>query len=266
MYFPVLSFAMDFKTETIFSSIVVVNSGKSVGSGFAIDTHRIVTNAHVITSPNVTIKTYTNDSFPASIEYKDDNLDIAVLSVKAISFTPLSHANIENIQVGDEVYAVGTPNGMTYSLTKGIISAKDRNISGLNYFQTDAAVNMGNSGGPLLNQFGEVIGMNTLKLEGSEGISLALSIAVVNEYINQPEHSDQSENHEKSPESNAAIGSNVASNDAQPVLYSVLLITLVLSIIANVFLVIRNRILRNQLLLSGYNESSRTDFDIEIQG
>jgi len=155
---------------------------------------------------------------------------------------------------------------MTYSLTKGIISAKDRNISGLNYFQTDAAVNMGNSGGPLLNQFGEVIGMNTLKLEGSEGISLALSIAVVNEYINQPEHSDQSENHEKSPESNAAIGSNVASNDAQPVLYSVLLITLVLSIIANVFLVIRNRILRNQLLLSGYNESSRTDFDIEIQG
>jgi serine protease Do len=265
--FPLDSFAVNFDTEKIYTSVVVVYSGDSVGSGFAIDTNRIVTNAHVVDSSSVTIKTYAGDIYRAYVAYVDGDVDVAILEVTNVTFVPLQPADIARVKVGDDVYAIGTPNGMSYTLTKGIISAKDRYVSGFNYLQTDAAINTGNSGGPLLNQVGEVIGVNTLKINGSEGISLALPITTVYEYMDRMNNTSDTVNLYDVPTTNTEIINNVLpDNQHKSMLQLGFVIVLISSILLNITLFVRNRSLRNRLVLLRDDRSNRTDFDIEIQG
>jgi serine protease Do len=166
----------------------------SLGSGFVIDPAGIIiTNNHVIADANEVTVIFTNgQKLKAEVVGKDSKVDVAVLRVKPDK--PLKAAKFgdsDKMRVGDWVVAVGNPFGLGGTVTAGIISARNRNIdSGPydNYFQTDAAINKGNSGGPLFSLAGEVIGINTAILSpsgGSIGIGFSTPAATVIPVIEQ---------------------------------------------------------------------------------
>ena len=176
--------AIGFEAEVAYESVFVIYSGNALGSGFAVGENCIVTNAHVIENKrNITVETYGGESYKATLLGMDEELDIAVLAVAQVTFPYLAIGDMSQMKIGDDIYAIGAPRGMTYTLTKGGISAKEREVSGQTYIQIDAAINQGNSGGPLLNDAGEVLGMNTLKMSNSEGIGLAIPISRICQYL-----------------------------------------------------------------------------------
>ena len=174
----------------------VERRSNSLGSGFVVDPSGIIiTNNHVIADANeITVIFTDGQKLRATVIGKDAKVDVAVLKVtpgkplKAVKF-----GDSEAMRVGDWVMAVGNPFGLGGTVTAGIVSARHRNIdSGPydNYLQTDAAINKGNSGGPLFNMAGEVIGINTAILSpsgGSIGIGFATPAATVQPVINQLE-------------------------------------------------------------------------------
>lgn len=140
----------------------------AVGSGFVVDkTGYIITNAHVVDNASrITVKLDSGEEFTAKIVGADDETDIAVLKIDAGKDLPaVSFGDPDNAEVGDWVLAIGSPFGLAKSVTAGIISQKKRETPGTSAFQkfiqTDAAINRGNSGGPLVNMAGEVIGVNS---------------------------------------------------------------------------------------------------------
>src|SRR5262245_20185093 len=151
----------------------------ALGSGFVIDkAGHIVTNYHVVAGATaVSVSFSDNESMRARIVGRDPSTDIAVLQVAAKSraLTPLTFANSDRIQVGDPVVAIGNPFGLDRSVTAGIVSALQRPITAPNGFtidhviQTDAALNHGNSGGPLLDAHGQVVGVNSQISTGDTG-------------------------------------------------------------------------------------------------
>lgn len=177
-------FAMDFDAEAAYESIFVIYSGNCEGSGFAIGSNTVVTNAHVIGNQNdIIVKAYSGQEYNAAIYLFNEVLDIAILSVNNAEFIPLEIGNCENIKVGDDIYAIGAPRSLEYTLTKGVISNKSRTIGFNKYIQIDAAINSGNSGGPLLNNAGQVIGVNSMKISDAEGIGLAIPISSVTSFM-----------------------------------------------------------------------------------
>jgi serine protease Do len=166
----------------------------SLGSGFVIDSSGIViTNNHVISDANeVTVIFTDGQKLKAEIVGKDTKVDVAVLRVKPDKpLKAVKFGDSDKSRVGDWVMAVGNPFGLGGSVTAGIVSARNRNIeSGPydNYIQTDASINKGNSGGPLFNMDGEVIGINTAILSpsgGSIGIGFATPANTVTPIIEQ---------------------------------------------------------------------------------
>jgi serine protease Do len=166
----------------------------SLGSGFVVDPSGIViTNSHVIGDANdISVIWSDGTRLKAEIVGKDSKIDLAVLRVKTDK--PLKHVTFgdsDKIRPGDWVLAIGNPFGLGGSVTAGIVSARGRNIeSGPydNYIQTDASINKGNSGGPLFNMSGEVIGINTAILSptgGSVGIGFAVPAATALPVIDQ---------------------------------------------------------------------------------
>jgi len=152
---------------------------QALGSGFVIDkVGHIVTNYHVVEGASTVFVSFSdNESMRARVIGKDASTDIAVLQVDARSraLTPLPFANSDSVQVGDAVVAIGNPFGLDRSVTAGIVSALQRPITAPNGFtidhviQTDAALNHGNSGGPLLDTEGRVIGVNSQISTGDTG-------------------------------------------------------------------------------------------------
>lgn len=156
---------------------------KSLGSGFVIDAKGyIVTNNHVIEDADLIEVTFPNgDTFEATLVGRDPATDIAVLKIESREAFPFVTFGIsEDSEVGEWVIAIGNPLGYSGSVTAGIISARNRNISAGNYddfIQTDVAINQGNSGGPLFNMDGDVIGVNTAIISPT-GYSIGLSFSV----------------------------------------------------------------------------------------
>ena len=156
---------------------------KSLGSGFVIDADgHIVTNNHVIEGADVIEVTFPDgDTFEADLVGRDPATDIAVLKIETAEPRPfVSFGNSDEAEVGEWVIAIGNPLGYSGSVTAGIISARNRDISAGNYddfIQTDVAINQGNSGGPLFNMDGEVIGVNTAIISPT-GYSIGLSFSV----------------------------------------------------------------------------------------
>ncbi len=152
---------------------------QALGSGFVIDTAgHIVTNFHVVEGADeIEVSFSNNDSVRARLVGTDPSTDIAVLKVgvDARALTPLELGNSDRVRVGDSVVAIGNPLGLERTVTAGIVSALHRPLTAPNDFtiddviQTDAPINSGNSGGPLLAANGKVIGVNTAIATGNTG-------------------------------------------------------------------------------------------------
>ena len=165
----------------------------ALGSGFVISEDGfIVTNNHVIEGADeILIEFFEGFELPATIVGTDPNTDIALLKVE--SETPLKFVTFgdsDTARVGDWVMAMGNPLGQGFSVSAGIVSARNRALSGTydDYIQTDAAINRGNSGGPLFNMNGDVIGVNTAILSpngGSIGIGFSMASNVVTNVVDQ---------------------------------------------------------------------------------
>jgi serine protease Do len=165
---------------------------QGLGSGFIISTDgQIVTNNHVVEGADkVTVKLSDGRSFEAKVVGSDPLTDIALLKIEAdVDLPAVKFGSSDSMRVGDEVVAMGNPFGLGGTVTTGIISAKSRNINAGPYddfIQTDAAINRGNSGGPLFNNDGEVIGVNTAILSpggGSVGIGFSVPSDLVQNIV-----------------------------------------------------------------------------------
>jgi len=167
----------------------------ALGAGFVISGDGfIVTNNHVIEGADeIMIEFFSGEELPATLIGRDPKTDIAVLKVEAeepLFFVEFGDSDIA--RVGDWVMAMGNPLGQGFSVSAGIISARNRSLSGTydDYIQTDAAINRGNSGGPLFNMDGDVIGVNTAILSpngGSIGIGFSMASNVVAGVVDQLE-------------------------------------------------------------------------------
>ncbi|MBI9038587.1 MAG: trypsin-like peptidase domain-containing protein [Bacteroidales bacterium] len=172
--------------------INVINNVKSgmhpknnhgTGSGFILSSKGyIVTNFHVIANAkNIFVNLPDGRKFEASIIGKDPYTDIAIIQIPATELEYLNFGNSEILKVGQLVIAIGNPYGFQYTVTTGVVSALGRSLrsqSGRlinNVIQTDAAINPGSSGGPLVNSRGEVIGINTAIIKSAQGICFAVA-------------------------------------------------------------------------------------------
>lgn len=178
---PAISF------EKIRRSIVVISTEKgALGSGFAVAPGQMVTNRHVVqglfTGSSVKVSFLSengeSDTVSARVAQVSDRLDLALITCagecEAVPALPLGKAAV--LETGDTVFALGNPLGLSLTLTKGIVSSRERNLDGILFVQSDVPVNPGNSGGPLLNTAGEVVGVVTAKARFAEGISFILPI------------------------------------------------------------------------------------------
>ncbi len=173
-------------------------SGTSEGTGIvATKDGYVLTNAHVVNdtrSVSVKVVLHSNQQYQAKVVGYDKTSDLAVLKINASGLSPAVFGNVDNMQIGDQVIAIGNPGGLSFagSLTGGYISALNRAIesysdNGLTFIQTDAAINPGNSGGPLVNMYGQVIGINSNKIvaTGYEGMGFAIPVSRAQNIINE---------------------------------------------------------------------------------
>ncbi len=166
---------------------------QSLGSGFIIsEDGYIMTNAHVVGSADgITVRLTDKREFKAKVIGVDKRTDVALIKIEAGGLPKITQGDPNVLKVGEWVVAIGSPFGFDSSVTAGIVSAKGRSLPQENYvpfIQTDAAVNPGNSGGPLFNMKGEVIGINSQiysRSGGYMGLSFAIPIDVAMEVANQ---------------------------------------------------------------------------------
>ena len=176
--------------ETTINDASTGESGTGQGTGIvATADGYILTNAHVVNysrTNKVTVILYDKKQYAATVVGYDKTSDLAVLKINATNLIPATFGNADQLEVGDQVIAIGNPGGINYasSLTGGYVSALNRSIedhsdNGMTYIQTDAAINPGNSGGPLVNMYGQVVGINSNKIvaTGFEGMGFAIPIS-----------------------------------------------------------------------------------------
>ena len=182
--FPGFEFPPGSPFEDMFKEFGTPQERKAsaLGSGFIIDKKGIViTNNHVIQgADDILVRVNGDKEYEATIVGKDPLSDIAVLQIKSSEkFLPVKFGNSDQARIGDWVIAIGNPFGLGGTVTAGIISARNRNIGMSRYedfIQTDASINQGNSGGPLFNMNGDVIGINTAIIGQSGSIGIGFSI------------------------------------------------------------------------------------------
>lgn len=180
----------------VVSIVAVTSDGEDSGTGIVLNEQGLIlTNDHVIEGASrltVDASGASGTTRPATIVGEEANSDLALIRVNpsGLGLKPLKLASSSSAQVGDSVYAIGNPYGLTETLTRGIVSALDREISApdgtkiTGVIQTDAALNPGNSGGPLLNEQGQVIGVNSqiasdaASVEGSQPGSTGVGFAI----------------------------------------------------------------------------------------
>ena len=167
-----------------------VSEPAGVGTGFVYDENGyLLTNNHVIEEAHEVIVTFADDrEMPAQVVGADKPTDVAVLKVEATGLHALALGDSKALRVGDWVVAIGNPFGLSYTVSKGILSAKGRtrdDVKGLdpsgyfNFLQTDASINPGNSGGPLLNLAGQVVGINAAVRANANNIGFAIPMDMV---------------------------------------------------------------------------------------
>ena len=164
---------------------------KGLGSGFIVSKDGyIVTNNHVISrAEDIQVVLHDGSRHTAKIVGQDSRTDLAVLKIEPEGkLMPVAFGNSAKLRIGDWVVAIGNPFGLGYTVTAGIVSAKGRSLGFGAYddfIQTDASLNPGNSGGPLFNLRGEVVGVNTAIAAGGQGIGFSIPINMAREVISQ---------------------------------------------------------------------------------
>jgi S1-C subfamily serine protease len=172
--------------------IAVLKSGvRGVGTGVVFDTHgHVLTNWHVVSgATSIQVSFQSGEVLPASVFREDPAIDIAVVKVQQSNLRPALFGDSSKLSVGETVIAIGHALGLAGgpTVTRGVVSALDRTIVGAEgeeltgLVQTDAAINEGNSGGPLVNNRGEVVGINTARISGGFGIGFAININAARE-------------------------------------------------------------------------------------
>ena len=178
---------------SIKSVVTIRTSAGFQGTGFIISNEGyLVTNAHVLADSSgnlvssIQAITYKQGTKNAEFIGVDRELDIALLKIVG-DFNSLEFEDSDNVQIGEKVIAIGNPLGLQFSVSEGIVSAVQREgINGLNaYIQTDAALNPGNSGGPLINKEGKVIGINNFKIGSAENLGFALESNYIRVSVNE---------------------------------------------------------------------------------
>ena len=174
-------------------SVVTVITNSAQGTGFIINSNGyVVTNAHVLAdnsgnlASGIRVITSSQKTITAQFIGYNGTLDIALLKIPG-SYSALQLGNSDKIQIGDKVVAIGNPLGLQFSASEGIISAIHRTgLNGLPYYiQTDTALNPGNSGGPLINTQGNVIGINNFKISSGENLGFALESNYIKQAVNE---------------------------------------------------------------------------------
>jgi serine protease Do len=157
---------------------VVLRCAGSVGTGFFVAPDLVLTNAHVLCPGGEEIRAVFADGreFTGRPVESDSWLDLGLVRVPGTGASPLPLGDATVLRTGDEVVFVGTPQGLEFTVHEGIVSHTGRNLLGVAFLQIDANVNSGNSGGPLFDQQGRVVGIVSAKLEQAEGLGFVLPI------------------------------------------------------------------------------------------
>ncbi|MSS74309.1 trypsin-like serine protease [Candidatus Pacearchaeota archaeon] len=173
--------------ESSVKKVVTIATDISAGTGFAVGQDGyILTNHHVISGSNIIqVQTYDDKIYTAELIGSDASKDLAVLKIN-YNMDGFELANSDEVVVGQKVIAIGNPLGLSFTVTEGIISAVQRvGPNGLKaYIQTDVTLNPGNSGGPLIDKSGKIIGMNNFKVGNAEALGFALESNVIKETAN----------------------------------------------------------------------------------
>jgi len=155
--------------------------GKAVGAGLIVNpVGMLVTNKHVVGNERtVKVELLGDRSYKGEVLYADPKYDLALVQLPVHNLPVLTFGNLEQLKKGDTVIAIGTALGQPHTVTRGIVSNLDVEVKGQHYLQTDAALNPGNSGGPLLDERGRVIGVCTAMVKNAESVGLAVPISNV---------------------------------------------------------------------------------------
>lgn len=183
------------KTQEIVNTIQGQQEAIGIGSGFIVTSDGyIATNQHVVAGNpgSITVSLSDGNSYEATVVWSDPELDLAILKTEGKNLPVIELGDSDTIKVGELAVAIGNPLGLDFerSVTAGIVSALNRSIpleNGLaeDLIQTDASINEGNSGGPLVNKNGQVIGINTYKLSTGEGMGFSIPINVLKPILNE---------------------------------------------------------------------------------
>lgn len=172
--------------DGVIKGVVSVNTDKSAGTGFIVHAGGyIITNYHVVQGARfIKVLGYDTNTYDATLVSSDAGNDLALLKITGL-FHALTLAESGATHIGEKVIAIGNPLGLSFTVTEGIVSALDRQgPNGMkSYIQTDVTLNPGNSGGPLIDNEGNVIGVNNYKLGDAEGLGFALDSRVVRAFV-----------------------------------------------------------------------------------
>ena len=174
--------------EDSIKAVVTVKTDIGQGTGFILSENGfLITNAHVLAGgKSLTISNYLEENLPGQLIGYNTKYDLALIKISG-THEYLDLENSNNTQIGEKVIAIGNPMGLQFSVSEGIVSATKRTgiLDEKIYIQTDAALNPGNSGGPLINKKGLAIGINNFKISETENLGFALESNKIKEIINE---------------------------------------------------------------------------------
>lgn len=162
--------------ERVQSNVVLIETAGGSGSGFLVGDGEVMTSAHVVEgSRQVSIQYGNKQRVTGTVEHLDADRDLALISVPSLHGEPLVLFELGALKAGSECVVIGSPLGLDQSVSRGIVSNPDRRAGGVRFIQIDAPVNPGNSGGPIMDHEGQVIGIVTLKITSAEGMGFGVA-------------------------------------------------------------------------------------------